>query len=295
MQTPRVLDYNFAMFALALMALLPGDVGYQYLLLPYSVDETIFSSGEPRFVAGHPRGTFSGTSYVAGIKAGKVAGLARGFYLEGLYLNSGSIEGYDTSGNYTGDFAYHAGALSGAGTFAWKRYTLLVGAELLFQSAAGQSAFAGALNIGIGGRVAFMASEVLWAVQAKHLGFEFLPFESVRSRLPAGAEAGAKWVSPGKSWELSAGAGFQRDLRGPLGLPVYGTAGGVWWVYGYPIGVAASFNSKTRKLSTEGDILTGLSAGALFKLGSTRLAYSWTPQGLLGDVHRIQIDLGCPR
>gem|GEM_PF-2055935 len=283
------------MFALALMALLPGDVGYQYLLLPYSVDETIFSSGEPRFVAGHPRGTFSGTSYVAGIKAGKVAGLARGFYLEGLYLNSGSIEGYDTSGNYTGDFAYHAGALSGAGTFAWKRYTLLVGAELLFQSAAGQSAFAGALNIGIGGRVAFMASEVLWAVQAKHLGFEFLPFESVRSRLPAGAEAGAKWVSPGKSWELSAGAGFQRDLRGPLGLPVYGTAGGVWWVYGYPIGVAASFNSKTRKLSTEGDILTGLSAGALFKLGSTRLAYSWTPQGLLGDVHRIQIDLGCPR
>jgi hypothetical protein len=283
------------MLALVLMAISPGDIGYQYLLLPYSVDEVIFSSGEPRFVAGSPRGTFSGTSYVAGIKSGKIAGLLRGFYLEGLYLNSGSIEGYDTSGNYTGDFAYHAGALSGARKFLWRRYTLLVGAELLFQSAVGQSAFAGAFNIGIGGRVPFMASEILWAVQARHIGFEFMPFESVRSRLPAGAELGAKWVSPGKSWELSLGAGFQRDLNGPLGLPIYETAGGVWWVYGYPIGIAASFNSKTRKLASEGDILTGASAGAFFKLGPTRLAYSWTPLGLLGDVHRIQIDLGCPR
>ena len=277
------------MLALVLMAISPGDVGYQYLLLPYSVDEAIFSSGEPRFVAGAPMGTFSGASYVAGIKSGKVGGLVRGFYLDGLYLNSGSTEGYDTAGNYTGDFAYHAGALSGARTFAWRKYTLLVGAELLFQSAAGQSAFAGALNLGIGARVALGASEILWAVQARHLGFEFLPFESVRSRLPLSLEAGAKWVSPGKSWEAALGMGSQMDL------PVYGTAGAVWWVYGYPLGVAASFNSKTRKLSDEGDILTGLSAGALFRLGPTRLAYSWTPQGLLGDVHRIQIDLGCPR
>ncbi len=277
------------MLALVLLAMSPGDVGYQYLLLPYSVDEVIFSSGEPRFIAPAPSGTFSGTSYVAGIKAGKLGGLLRGFYLDGLYLNSGSIEGYDTAGNYTGNFAYHAGALSGARTFAWKGYIIFVGAELLFQSAAGQSAFAGAVNIGLGSRLTLGASDVFWAVHAKHLGFEFLPFESVRSKLPASLEAGAKWVSPGKSWEAALGLGSQMDL------PVYGNAGAVWWVYGYPIGVAASFNSKTRKLSGEGDILTGLSAGALFRLGPTRLAYSWTPQGLLGDVHRIQIDLGCPR
>ncbi|MEO0140971.1 MAG: hypothetical protein ABIM88_05435 [candidate division WOR-3 bacterium] len=277
------------MLAILILALAPGDLGYQYLLLPYSVDEAIFSRGEPRFIAPIPKTTFSGTSYVAGIKAGKAGGHVRGFYIEGIYLNSGKIEGYDTAGTYIGDFAYHAGAFSGARVFSWRGYTILLGAELLFQSAAGQSAFAGALSIGIGGSIPLMRSEVLWAFQAKHLGYELMPFESVRSRLPAGAEAGAKWISPGKSWELSAGLGSQMDL------PVYGTLGGVWWVYGYPIGVAASFNSKTRKLAGEGDILTGLSAGALFRLGTTRLAYSWTPQGLLGDAHRIQIDLGCPR
>lgn len=259
------------------------------MLLPYSVNEALFSTGEPWFMAPAPAGTFSGASYVAGIKAGKAGGQVRGFHLEGLYLNSGAIEGYDTAGNYTGNFAYHAGAFSGARTFAWKKYTILAGAELLFQSAAGQSAFAGAVNIGIGGRAAFMASDVLWAVQARHLGLELLPFESVRSKLPLSIEAGAMWATPGKSWELTAGLGSQMDL------PFSGTAGAVWWVYGYPIGVAGSFNSKTRKLASEGDILTGLSAGALFKLGRTRLAYSWTPQGLLGDVHRVQIDLGCPR
>ncbi|MGB9589892.1 MAG: hypothetical protein ACPL68_03310, partial [Candidatus Hydrothermia bacterium] len=157
------------------------------------------------------------------------------------------------------------------------------------QSAAGQSAFAGALNLGIGSRVALGTSDVFWAIQVKHLGFEFLPFESVRSKLPVSLEVGTKWVSPGKSWEAALGMGSQ------MNLPLYGNAGAVWWVYGYPIGVAASFNSKTRQLSSEGDILTGLSAGALFKLGLTRLAYSWTPYGDLGDVHRIQIDLGCPR
>ncbi len=285
------------MLVMVLCALAPGDIGYRFLLLPYSVEASLFQGARAEIVSPTDlRGPeFSGVSYVAGVKAGQASASFKGLRFSGLYLNSGNMESYDENGVYLGDFAYHATCFTVGKSLAWRSYTITLQPELLFQSAASASAFGLALNAGISGQVPVVAQggfgRLDWGLRAQHMGAELAAFDSVSSSLPMGLSGGMKWTSPGQAWQLGLG------LESTLDYAVALNFGAVWWPYGYPIAVAAAYNTKGKQLNTGAgtDILNGLTAGVLFKMGSFKLGYSWTPLGDLGDVHRLQLQLECLR
>ena len=278
----------------ALWAVDKGDLGYDYLRIPPSVNGHLFMYS----MVAYPHGAdilnynpalmsereadFAASSYIAGVKLGSLSLSSGGKWgLSLFYLTSGTMDEIDENGEVTGSFSTSHLAI-GAARKEKLRERMDVGAtfKLLYQGIDGYSSFALAFDLGVSYRPG--REGLTFGASLRNLGYEVKPFVDERAMLPTELLLGAVY----EIGSLTLGAGISSALDQPFALSLTGL-----WSPSPFLEVGLGYTTERGDLKTGGerDILNGLSAGFNASVRGVHVGYSYTPFGDFGDIHTLSL------
>ena len=284
---------SFIVFVILTIRLYGLDFGYNFVKLPKSPYESIFGYGLVSFeddafasinnpaVVPSVRYAFSGTSYLADVKYGTLAGQFREMTIGLMFINSGEMAKFDENGMNLGSFSANFIDLKvGKSVFSQKGIRFGASIGLLYQGIDGDAAVTLAADIGaqyrpLGGLTVGAA--------LRNLGFEVKSFGNDKFLPPILLDLGATYkVSSG--FLVSGGLEFCADY------PIAVSLGTKFSLMRY-LDLAVGFNSKGKdwRMGKEKDILAGLNFGFSVHVSKFDLSYSFTPMGSIGNIHRIAV------
>lgn len=277
---------------LALLALSPGETGYNYLKLNVSpihqfLGQSFLAYDAPLsfFVnPGLPKipGRLSGNvaRYIADIYFGSFGySLSEDFAFGVFYLNSGKMAKIDREGQYLGEFSTsHLYFLVSKNFLLKNRYRVGVNIKLLYQNIDKYSSLALAFDVGYAKTIGSTSI----GLALSNIGYEVKPLDEERVNLPLSFRSGIM-----HSFSSSFRLGF--GLNASPEKTIFSLALMLKLVKNLDIGIGYNSLGRDWKTGQGNDIVKGLNFGGLFSVKGVELAYSYSPTGEFGDIHRVGI------
>jgi len=277
-----------------------GDVGYNFLTLPYGYDGAVFRSAEvvntsspyadfynPSIFPNTRASTFV-SSYLVGIKYGGFSyAVEPDLRVGAFFITTGAIDKTNEEGIKVGTYSSNYIALFGRyrpiKDFEFYGYSFKTGAgvKLIYQGIDKDNSIAVAAD---GGLHAKITNLITFGVSVTNLGYEIKPFVEKRYFLPLQVALGVS-VTPTSKLKILASGGFE------LGYGAIFDVGADFSPI-KPLSIRLGYALKGKDLNTGGtwDVFNGFSAGVAIFVKNISLGYTILPMGELGITHFIGVN-----